>query len=132
MADISEITAGNASVEIKHPATGERIGLTIHLMHEDSKPLQDLQRKWQNEALKTRGRGLTAEKLEVRTLERLVTATAGWEWGEDENGEPCTFNGEQPEFSAANVRKVYKDMTWIKAQVADALTDEATFFRGAD
>lgn len=129
MADISTIVASNAAVEIKHPATGMPIGLTIHLLPDTSEELRALQRKWQNEALKTRGRNLDADKLEARTLERLVAATASWQFGADENGEPCTFGGETPECTAFNARKLYKDLPWLRNQVADALSDEAEFFR---
>ncbi len=132
MADISTIVSTNATVEIKHPRTGLPLGLVVHLLPEDSKPLRDLQRKWQTEALKTRGRNLDADKIEARTLERLVTATASWSWGNDENGEPCTFNGEQPECTPFNVRKLYKDHSWLRSQVAEVLSDEAEFFRSSN
>lgn len=132
MADISEIVSTNATVEVKHPRTGLPLGLTIHLLPEDSKPLRDLQRKWQTEALKTRGRNLDADKIEARTLERLVTATASWEWGNDENGEPCTIGGEQPDFTPFTARKLYKEYSWLRGQVAEVLSDEAEFFRSSN
>ena len=129
MADIADVVSNNAKVEIKHPGTGMPIGLTITLLPEDSDAMRALQRKWQNDALKTRGRNLDADKLEARTLERLVAATASWEWGVDENGESCTIGGDQPECTPINVRKLYKDHAWLRGQVAEVLSDEAEFFR---
>ena len=91
-----------------------------------------LQRRWQTELLKTRGKHLTADKVEARTLERQVVATAGWNWGKDDDGVECTLNGEKPEFTTQNVRDLYKEHSWIRNQIAETLTDESEFFRRAN
>jgi hypothetical protein len=125
--DLSEIVASTNVVEIKHPATAEPIGLKITLRATSSKEVREVQRRMLNENLKNRGRTLTAEKVEANRLDVLVAATQAWDWA----GE-LTFKGAKPEFNAENVRKVYKDLSWVKDQVDDALSDDAAFFRGVD
>jgi hypothetical protein len=131
MADIASITPATATVEIKHPATGERIGLTIHLLSDEAPPMRDLKRKFDTETLRNRGK-LTADKLEHRILERLVTATESWEWGTDDKGDECSFDGEKPECTPVNVRKIYKAKPWLRDQVTEAMADDAEFFRDSD
>lgn len=125
--DISNITAVVNELKIVHPSTAEPIGLTIRLLPMSSAPLREIQRRMTNESLRTRGKSLTAEKLEANRLDVLVAATEGWEWADG-----ATWNGEQPDAEPATIRKVYKDAPWIKEQVDAALNDEAAFFRGSE
>ena len=122
--DISSITPIVNELKIVHPSTAEPIGLTIRLLPITSAPVREIQRRMTNESLRTRGKALTADKLDANRLDILVAATEGWEWAEG-----ATWHGEQPEATPAAVRKVYKEAAWIKDQVDNALNDEAAFFR---
>lgn len=124
--DISNITASSSSVTIRNPGTAEPIGLTITLRPASSPEVKQVKRRITNDALKSRGK-ITAEKVESNNFDVLVAATEGWTWEGD-----TTWNGEKPEATAENVRKVYKQAPWIKEQVDEALSDDAAFFRGTD
>jgi hypothetical protein len=130
--DLSSITASANTVEIRHPATSEPIGLTINLRPPTHPDVKAVNRKLMNETLKARGGKLTAEKLEANSMDRLVAATESFAWGAGADGEPASWNGEKLEATHANVRNVYTKAPWIKQQVDEALGDEASFFRGAD
>jgi hypothetical protein len=123
--DISSIAPTVNELKILHPSTAESIGLTIRIQPITSPAVREVQRRITNETLRTKGRGMTAEKMDAHRLDILVAATAGWSWEGD-----ATWNGEKPEATPAAIRKVYKDAPWIKEQVDAALNDEAAFFRG--
>lgn len=122
--DISSITPSTNELNILHPATSEPIGLTISLLPLTSPPVRDVQRRITNESLRTRGKGFTSEKLDANRLDILIAATQGFKWEGDAN-----WNGEKPEATPQLVRKIYKEVPWIREQVDNALNDEAAFFR---
>lgn len=124
--DISSITPTTREVVITSPANAEPIGLTIRLRPMTSPEVLRVKRDHTNSVLKNRGKH-TAEKIEANTLDTLVAATDGWSWIGDAN-----FRGEKPEATPENIRRVYKDVPWIRDQIDAALGDEAAFFRGAD
>jgi hypothetical protein len=119
--DIAEIKAASRQVKIKHPVTDEEIGLTITLIPESDQKVQAAQRKFLNERLQ-RGKKVTAEQIEAGTLSKVVSAISGWEW------KGIAFKGEVPEFTEANVRKVLKELPWVRTQIETELGDDAAFF----
>jgi hypothetical protein len=123
MTDISTIVAAERTVEIKHPGTSEPIGLKITVLPDSDQKVKAMRRKWLNERLQ-RGMKITAEKLEVQQLQIIESAVSGWEWGGDLN-----FHGEKPAFTEGNLRKVLKELPWIKTQLDEELGDEAAFFQ---
>lgn len=130
--DLSSIKAENTTVEIRHPVTFEPIGLSITLRPPTHPSVKAVQRRLLTEAQKsTKGR-LPAEKLEAYGLDRLIAATEAFTWGEGPDGQPCKFEGEQPEATAENARKLYAALPWVKQQIDEAMGDEAAFFRVAD
>ena len=128
MSDLLEIVSRNVDVPVLHPGTGEPTGLVITLYPPDADAREALKKKWTNEAIKLRNRTLTADQIEARSLERIVVATAGWTWGEDADGNQASFGGEQLEFSAVNVRMLYKKVPYIRTQIMEALDDESAAF----
>lgn len=124
--DISSITSVTNEIQITHPVTAEPIGLTIRLLALSSPQVRAVERKFTNENLRSRGKVLTAEKLDANRMDVLVAATEGWEWAGD-----LTWHGEKPEATPAAIRKVYSEAPWIRSQVDAALSDEAAFFRTA-
>lgn len=125
--DLSSITATANTVEIRHPATAEPIGLTITLRPPTHPDVKAVNRKLMNETLKARNGKLTAEKLEANSLDRLVAATESFAWSGD-----ASWNGQKLEATRENILTVYTKAPWIKTQVDEALGDEASFFRGTD
>lgn len=128
MAEISTVVAANRDVEIVDPKTQEPIGLTLFVRPDTSPEVKAVERKWMNMGL--RGRRLNAEQMEARGTEILVAHVAGWTWGNDPEGTPCTFGGEQPDFNEANLRRVFKALPWIKKQLDIEAGNDAGFFKG--
>lgn len=120
--DIFSIKPSTATVDIRHPATQEPIGLTIRLLPMSDKAVKAVQRRNANELYRARGMKITAEKAEANRLDILVAAVEGWEWSGD-----ASFNGEKLECTPENVRKVLK-VDWLREQVDEALGDDASFF----
>lgn len=125
--DISTIVETNRTVDILHPATHEPTGIKIEVAPMTSPAVKAVERKWANENYRTRFKTLTAEKAEAQRLDVLVAATAGWSWGGNTN-----FEGEKPDFTPENVRRVYRALPWLRRQVDDALGEDSEFFRSAD
>lgn len=124
--DISAIKATSRTFELLHPATDEKVGIRWTLLPDSDPKIKKLQREFQNRQFEKRKMKLSAEQLEANTLETLIAATESWEW----YGEEISFQGEKPEFSEANVRKVLKTVDWIKDQVKDEFNEREAFFEG--
>lgn len=120
--DISSIAAAERTVDIKHPATGEPLGLKVTLLPDSDGKVQAARRKWLNERMQ-RGKKITAEKVEEGQLLIIGAAVKDWTW----EGE-LTFHGAKPEFTEGNLRKVLKELPWVKTQLDEELGDEAAFF----
>lgn len=120
--DFADIKASTARVDIRHPATQEPTGLVVWLKPMSDPALKAIQRRFTNEALRHRGMKLTAEKADANRTDILVAAIERWEWNDE-----AEFNGEKPELTAENVRKVLK-VEWVRDQLDEALGDEAAFF----
>ena len=109
--DISAISANERTIDILHPATGEPTGLKVTLLPGTDEKVESARRKITNRRLQSRSQKITAEQLEAEGMELLLASVSGWEWGE------ATLGGEQPEFSADNVRRVLKQHKWIRDQI---------------
>ena len=125
--DITSIAASERPVEINHPGTGEPIGLTVTLRPESDPEVEAVRRKWLNEKLQRRSGRMTAERLEEVQITLITAAVTGWDWAGD-----LTFKDEKPEFTPANLRKVLRELPWVKAQLDEALGDEAAFFQNSE
>lgn len=120
--DISTLTPHERTIDIKHPVTGEPIGLQVTLRPESDPAVVSARRKWMNERL-SRGSKITAEKLEQQQIAVIAAAVSGWSF----TGE-ATFEGSKPDFSEATLVKVLKKLPWVKAQIDEELGDTAAFF----
>lgn len=123
--DIASITAAARTVDITHPATGEPIGLKVELLPDSDDKVQTAKRKWLNERLQ-RNKKLTVEAAEAHSINVIEAAVTGWKWEGD-----LTFHGEKPTFTPGALRKVLKELPWVKAQIDTELGDEAAFFRNS-
>ncbi|MBN49994.1 MAG: hypothetical protein CMN85_10665 [Spongiibacteraceae bacterium] len=123
--DISSIKANARPVEILHPHTEEKIGLRITVLPESDPKVKKVQREITDRQLGKRKLKLTAAQLEAQSFELLVAATDGWDWYGD-----ADFEGEKPEFTEENVRKVYKKVVFIRDQVKAEFDDRESFYEG--
>lgn len=140
--DIATVTPSERIVEIKHPATGEKLGIKVFLCYIDDIKMKRIKRKIgdENLALQKRGKHLTAEQLNQNQSRILFAAMTGWAWesveveSKDENGETvitvdqATFHGEKPQFNEATVFKVFDELEWFKDQINEEVGETKSFF----
>lgn len=123
--DISTIVAAPRTIDIKHPSTGEAIGLTVTLRPDSSDEVQAAKRKLINERLRHDVKA-TAERMENNGYLLLEAAVCGWDWQGDLN-----FEGSKPELTPVNLRKVLKKLPWIRDQIDTELGNDAAFFENS-
>lgn len=100
--DILAIQPSTISVDIKHPATGASIGLTIECVSLEDDRVKQVERAIKNRALRGGRNTVTAAKIEDNTAEILSAAIVGWKW-------------EKPLLSPANGRRprsTANSLTW--------------------
>ena len=111
-----------AWLPIMHPVTGVETSMRIRLLSPDSERYRAIDYSIRNAATQTlarRGR-FSAEGMEESNMRLLVQATVGWEG--------VIFDGQEIEFTPANVKMVYTDFPFIREQVDRFLGDRRNFF----
>lgn len=129
--DIGKVAPTNVFHKVRHPGTGEFVGLTVELRSINSDEVKKIQRTVTDQRLKlsAKGKTFTAEQVEANRFRLLVAVVAGWEWSADANGEPGTWNGEALVFTSANV-KIILSADWLADQLDEALGVERDFYKG--
>jgi hypothetical protein len=108
-------------VEIRHPASGDKVGVTIRVAGPDSAAAKKADRLMVNRRLKSRRTGtLNAEELHEETLLKLAHCTLDWS-GMVDKGKPL-------ELTIDNAVLVYRRAPWIMEQVAEVAGDRSRFF----
>lgn len=121
--DILAIQPSTITVDIKHPATGSPIGLSVECVSLESDQVKAVERAIKNRALRGGRNTVTAEKIDDNTIELLTAAVVGWKWADG-----LTLGDlKNPPLNKANVAKLMQ-VGWIAKQVDQALGDEAAFF----
>ncbi|MGO4835310.1 hypothetical protein AB4144_23940 [Rhizobiaceae sp. 2RAB30] len=121
--DILSIQPQTITVDIKHPSTGSRIGLSIDCVSLEDDRGKQVERLIKNKVLRSGRSTVTAERLEDNTIELLTAAIIAWHWDEG-----LTLGElKSPPLNKANVAKLLA-VSWIAKQVDAALGDEAAFF----
>lgn len=123
MTDISTIVATARDIDIKHPVTDQPLGLTITLLPDTHPKVRAAARKALNDRMSGKGK-ITAEQIEENQLALLCASVFGWDWQGD-----LSFHGDKPEFTDANLRKVLKELSWVKEQIDAELVNRTEFFR---
>ena len=126
--DLNDLTPSSDVIEVtlKHPNTGKSVknddgtNMTITLHAPHSKPYKAALHQQTNKQLK-KAKGskridVTAEELELSTLEILVKATKEWN---------ITYKGKVPPISDA--AEVYEKVFWIKDQIEEELNSTLDF-----
>ncbi len=124
--DISKIAPMERKIEIKHPGTGQDLGISITLMSPDDERLKPLIREINEKALSLRqkNKSFTAEQTEANTLKLMLTTIVAWDW----YGKDVEFEGKKPEFNSANVKKVLERCDWLRKQIDEELSETRSFF----
>lgn len=123
--DLAKIKPSERIVDILHPESGEKIGVSVQLISLRDEKLAAVRRRIQNKNIEFQKRGKTmkAVDIEENEMDLLVACITGWNWGDN------LYNGETPQFCEKNVRDVLNDLPWFKQQIVEAIDDEKAFFQ---
>lgn len=140
MAELTDLTTGERTLEILHPGTHLPLGVRVTLVHVDDERLERLKRAVTDESqrLASKGKFFKADDLHNNTERLMITAITGWEWY-NPTGKPSdpeydvdalpTFEGEaSPECNPKNIKAIAKKLPWFKDQVQEAIGDLEGFF----
>ncbi len=121
--DILSLHPNTITLDLKHPATGESIGVTVELRSLESDEVKAVERQLKNKALKGGRNTVTAEKIDDNTVALLSAAIVSWTFSGDAN----LGGDKKPACNEANKRKLLA-VAPIAKQIDVALGDEAAFF----
>lgn len=122
---LKESQENGIEVDIKHPDTGEPIGLKILVAGPDSERQRKARQKMLNARIRARRMTpLTAAEQEVETAKILAESTISWEWS---NG--LSFNGSVPDLDVETAASLYKKLPFVREQVDLAAADRGGFMK---
>ena len=123
--ELADIKPVERIIDILHPATDEKLGISVTILSINDEKMNAVKRRIQNKRmeLERRGKAFNASDLKDNELELLLTSIVCWDWGNNE------FHGEVPEFNEKNVKAVLTELPWFKQQIMDAVGDEKSFFQ---
>lgn len=124
--DLKDLQPSTREVEIKHPGTGENVGVRVSLVSINDPSLAKIKRSIQDERirLERKGKSFKASDLEENGLNIAFASMKSWDW----YGDGVMFNGEKPEFNRKNVFEVFKSIPWFKDQIDLEMGDDSSFF----
>lgn len=116
-------------IDILHPFSGEKLGVSVSLMSYDDPRMKRVRRSITNRRLHldARGKHFKAEEIEENNHDLCFNAMTGWNWEGD-----ATFNGKKPEFNKPNVIAVFTELPWFRDQIDEAIADEKAFFTASN
>lgn len=113
----------DAEIEIYNPRTKSGTGIFITVYGRDSETARSIVRKQMNRRFKSsrRNNGITlsAEELEVESMDALVGCTKAWRG--------MFWDGKEMTCTPDNVRFIYTQAPTIREQVDDAVNDRTLF-----
>jgi hypothetical protein len=109
-------------IELKHPATGEPLGVFITVVGSESSRIAKEERNDKTPISDTLSK-TTKEAME-KVINTAILGTVDWR--------EFVFGGEELEYSETNVEKIYRKdgFDWIPAQVHRAINDLSLFMEG--
>lgn len=121
--DLLSLNPNTITVDLKHPATGAPLGVSVELQSLESDAVKAVERQLKNKALRAGRNTVTAEKIEDNTVAILSAAIMSWAFSGDAN----LGGDKKPACTDANKRKLLA-VPAIAKQIDSALGDEAAFF----
>ncbi len=122
--DIGKLTTTERICEIKHPVTGDDLGIKVIMVSIDDPRMKKLKREIANRSqqLQMRNKAFTAEDLEKNFRRVVFTALVGWDWyGEVE------FDGRKPAFNEHEFNAICDRLPWFQQQLEERLDEKASF-----
>jgi hypothetical protein len=141
--DLATLKPTTRHIEIKHPATGEPLGIRVTIVSMDDDRLSGIKREIMDRRLhlESRNKRFKAEEIETNTVRLLFAATLEWEWynptgNEGDEGYKAdampVFNGEQPAFNERNFKAIVKELPWFRDQINEELGETKAFFGNSE
>ncbi|NLS03624.1 hypothetical protein HGP14_09660 [Rhizobium sp. P32RR-XVIII] len=121
--DLLSLNPNTITVDLKHPATGAPLGVSVELQSLESDAVKAVERQLKNKALRAGRNTVTAEKIEDNTVAILSAAIVSWVF----SGEANLGGDKKPACTDANKRKLLAVPALAK-QIDSALGDDAAFF----
>jgi hypothetical protein len=139
MTDLATIKTTDRTIEMIHPASGERVGVRVNIVSIDDERLMKVKREITDRRLylEARGKSFKSEDIEQNKNNILFAAMTGWEWynptgkEDDEGFDPdaqAVFNGTIPDFTKRNVVDVFKVIPWFSDQINEGIGETKSFF----
>lgn len=115
---LKDVRPSFVRLALKHPGSGEDIGVTLHIVGKDSKQFQDLMVVFAKERAEAEAAGKPLDALEFG--KRIVCAAV------------IGADGDEP-FSPEELRAMLDsgEYNWVVEQVNEVLQDRASFFKGS-
>jgi len=126
-----------AEIELKHPATGEPLGMFISLLGKDSTPYKTAVKALRNAAFKKAGLAqrkgqkvelTTADDIDANSIDLVVAATVGWRDGAN-NKPTYTIDAAEVAFTPEAGKAFYTRFEWAKEQVDEYIEDLENFMK---
>lgn len=135
--DLKKAQEEGIEVDILHPKTNERIGITFRVAGMDSARMRKARQSVSAARLKTgKLNAMTAEQLEEEGLLYIVAACMNWKWDpevpatETTPAIPATtLDGVVPEFNEKNVKAFLQRFPFARAQLDAIVGDRAGFMK---
>lgn len=121
--DLLTLSPSTISVDLKHPATGAPLGVSVELRSLESDEVKAVERQLKNKALRSGRNAVTAEKIDDNTIALLSAAIVSWKF----TGEAQLGGDKNPACNEENKRKLLSVQPLAK-QIDAALGDESAFF----
>lgn len=112
-------------LELVHPATGEKLGGVITIRGDESREVQNYNRKRFQELQKrermnkSKSTDYTISEIEDISVEAAIVRVIGWK--------NIKKDGLELEFNKENAEMVFRDFPWIRSQVMEAASDLSLF-----
>ena len=125
--DFADFKSGSAPLNIVNPATGKPTGLVLDMLYvRDESPMQ-AHKDYAARIAKAKSQGDEQSIIDALEKERdivcLARSITGWDWGGN------TLNGEVPEFSEKNVKKLLENSE-VAEQALNFTVVKTNFFQG--
>jgi hypothetical protein len=135
MADISSLVKYEQSFALKivHPHTRKDTGMVFQIRHRDCDAAQAVVERHMMADMEEAANGTRPGPSELacrapkRAVERLAACVDGWDWGEDPDGKPNTYNGENLSYTKENAVMVLSETHWLHDAVLAGVNNLENF-----
>jgi len=121
--DLTKSSNEGAWVDLKHPATAEKLPMKIKVIGKDSDKFIEMSEKYSRSSLDDLKTNKSFEQRLEKSKEYadslLINCTIDWQGIE--------LDGKKLDFTPDNVKLIYKRFNWIREQVDAAIADRANF-----